>query len=443
MGNWRRLLMLAVLGGALGTSTSMVGAASNSWRLEYTTPTEGRRPVLIGHDVAVNARGEAIVIWAGCDSRRMAIPEAPPHHCPELRSVARSARGGWRPIRTLLRSFVERPHVLLDRAGNGLALWIGGRYDRQELFAAVKARGKLGWSVPVDLAEGCEPIKDFDVAANEAGAVVVAWTCASSETWARVRSAQNHRWGPPREISDANDAFAFQPTVAIDERGNAVAAWVGCRSTCFVRTARFSRKVGVWGGRNQLTAGPHFAELEVVMNGDGAALAVWLWESPNGPERLEAAVGPAGRPWARPTTLWRAPTRMLPQDFRKRVSAAASSGGGFAVAWAAGQSIQARMRFPGGRWGPIRMLAERHSANPRLVAGSRAGFVVAWSRLEGVASLETASVSARGLWARPRTAAIVPLLTTFEVSAEGARSVLAWIELLAPTHRGRLRIAAS
>jgi hypothetical protein len=430
--------MLSVLG-AMGMATSLGGAAPAAWRLEYSAPTEGRRPVVAMPQVAMNGRGEAIVAWVGCDSPRLAIPEAPRHHCPELRSIARSGSGRWKPVRPLLRSFVDRPHVSIDRAGNGLAVWIGGRYDRRELFAAVKARGRLGWSTPVDLAELCEPIHGFDVAANQEGAVVVVWTCASGETWARVRAGPDRRWGLARKISDA---FTTQPTVAIDPRGNAVAAWLDCLSSCSVWASRFSEKTGAWGEQRRLNGGPPVAALEVAVN-DSGALVTWIRATPFRPDRLEAAFGALGRPWSKPTTIWRAQTSTQPQDFLSRMSVAASQGGGFAVAWAAGQAIRARMRLPGGRWTTVRELSEKHSLSPRVLPSSRQGFVVAWSLFEpGRTSVVVAAGTAPSVWSPPRSVGLIRRHSTFELAAgRGGTHLLVWIELVPPELQPLLRVA--
>jgi hypothetical protein len=133
------------------------------------------------------------------------------------------------------------PQVAVDAEGNVLAAWIESDFSRGERGEpregyVIRSRRLLRdsgrWEDPLTVASGPgypgPLIFGISLAASAAGNAVLVWkTLDDRDTGTyTVRASQlsDSRWGTPEAIRTRND-YVSDPEVAMDDAGNAVAAW--------------------------------------------------------------------------------------------------------------------------------------------------------------------------------------------------------------------------
>jgi hypothetical protein len=143
------------------------------------------------------------------------------------------------------------------------------------------------------------------VAVDKQGSGMVVWRQFLSSS----RILESHRpagksWTKPVTISNTSRT-SYDPDVALDARGSAVAVWQVRISTddlprLEVHTA--SRPSGgAWGTSSRLD--PDGLEPKIAMDGQGNATAVWYNVSPEYPYGLSGADKPAGKSWTTPREI--------------------------------------------------------------------------------------------------------------------------------------------
>lgn len=287
------LILVAALG-----AWAPAASASSAWldRVDLSAP----RARAHGPDVAMNAAGDAIVVWA-----RAGIVQA----------IARPAGGPLAPRVDLTRAgeAATGTQVAIDDAGNAVVVWEGPRGVEATVRSASGS-----FSEPVNLAADQSRPR---VAMDRAGGTVVVWT-GSDSVQAAVRPAGGS-FSAPIKLSSGDPTDA-SPEVAIDEAGDAIVVWdsnLNGRSVvqAAVRPAGRSFSAPVW-----LSAMDEQARgSEVAMGPAGDAVAVWRRYTANG-SSVRAAVRPAGGSFSTPVDV--APSGSSPH-------AAVDRAGNAAVVW--------------------------------------------------------------------------------------------------------------
>jgi hypothetical protein len=219
--------------------------------------------------VAMNGEGAAVIAWVDDDT---------------IRATRRAPGGSWsEPV--LVHSaagsnpYLYRPKVVLDAAGNGLALW-----SRRNLrVQGARLEGGV-WSPAVTLDGG--PGTDsslWDVAMNAGGEAILVWRqCDDAGVCAmRVRRFDpDSGWQAPVDLAPAGTGGSA--AVAIDPAGDALAVW----STSWpnedgddVSTLHAARLTGgVWSAPEEIAIGAARDEIDgvqAVVDDAGRGLVVW------------------------------------------------------------------------------------------------------------------------------------------------------------------------
>jgi hypothetical protein len=201
----------------------------------------------------------------------------------------------------------------------------------------------------------------------------------------------------PETVSDPLNNAGGRVVVAGDETGNAVAVFLQAEEG-ELRVAVVRRPAG--GGWSQLhflsPPGTGTATPTVAMDDKGRAVAVWQWNDTRGIARIQGASMSADGSWSEPEIL-------SPPTVHAQVPDLAVSGDGAAtVVWrtsvASGtgpETVHARHRPAGGDWGGDVMLAG-DARNPHVAADAQGNAVAAWTRTGEV--VESASLPAGGSW---------------------------------------------
>jgi PKD domain len=186
--------------------------------------------------VAIDAAGNATATW---------VSEMPDLGAQVVESSYRPFGGTWGPAVVISgnASRIYGSSLVVDRAGNALALWqADGAVE-----SAVRSASKSAWQSPVEVSpDAHQP----ELAMDEAGNAVAVWVDSSSVR-AALRPAANGVWQPPEEIK--RSGFDFLPAVAMGPTGRAVAVWGG--------------RSGVVEGSDLVPAGPLLDHVAVPSSG--------------------------------------------------------------------------------------------------------------------------------------------------------------------------------
>ena len=318
------LLAAAPIASAAWSSPARVGSSSVS-----TLPAP---------DVAGNAAGRAVVVWAdagrvravvrsvaGTWSSAVTISSAsetsgPPTVAmrPDGTAVAAwSARratdtvietagllasGAWSSpavLSTAGTTAQATPQVAVDGAGSVQIAWAQSAAAGGTVRWSVQPGGS-GWAAPTDVATGQSAVTSIVLSVNARGDSVVGWATGTSGLPHSGNVAVRHVAGlfsaptrlvtsGGRPIQSALGTFA----VAIDPAGRATAAWDTAYAYADSQLAD-----GSWGPVVTLPSAPYASYVSLAVNSNATAVATWV--DANG---LESSVRPTGGVWATPTRL--------------------------------------------------------------------------------------------------------------------------------------------
>jgi hypothetical protein len=375
--------------------------------------------------VAVDATGDALVVWARSDGTDIRI-----------QARARSAAGVLGPIETLSRAGQDalEPQVGIDADGNALVVWTQSDGTTDRIWA--RARSAAGVLGPVlALSKAGETAASPQVAVNAAGDALFVWTRFDGTRFriqARARSAAGVL-GTAQTLSAASGEGAFTPQVAIDDDGRTLVVWRVGNLADFLIQARSRSAAGVLGPIEKVSQnGQVVSDPQVVITGSGDALLVWLRSEGNNAQvhaRARSAAGTLGpvqdisdaderaRParvaidadgdalivWERSVVMNRqvkararsaagalGPVqRISPKgDNAFDPSVAINAGGRAQIVWRligeTSERIQARSRSAGGALGPVQNLSQASigTTNPQVAIGGNGDALAVWERFD-------------------------------------------------------------
>ncbi len=240
--------------------------------------------------IATDGAGNALAVWTEGDAD------------------ARRVHAGFRPAGGDFASLgplsgeggdADRPQVVFDERDNSLVVWTryeGGRGQVQVAFRP--AGGAFSAAQTISAGEPGASYFEPHVAIDESAAVV--WTRESAAGELSVQTAfrpKDGSFGAPQTLSGSDRAF--EPRVAVDERGNALAAWTqeiagAPRVFCAARP-----RAGDWSAAQQLSpAGLDASEPSLAVDRENNAIAAWTADpdgaNPAAATFIQAALRAAG-----------------------------------------------------------------------------------------------------------------------------------------------------
>jgi hypothetical protein len=215
-------------------SSSVVQASSlNIATGGWSTPTNitSSSKLLTASQVAVNASGQAVVVWKEGISGGTLGPIAP--HNAIYAAVRTSATGEWqRPAQ--LGAEVEQqaqqtantdlagPQVALDAKGDALAVWQTSSSGHIAITDAIRVGGARTWrhEKPISTGAGLWP----HVAMNPGGTVTVIWQSAGNQVSAASRQLPRGSWSRGSTFS-TQEHSPGNFRVAVAHSGSAILSW--------------------------------------------------------------------------------------------------------------------------------------------------------------------------------------------------------------------------
>lgn len=394
---------VANVGGA-GAADS-AGTALSSWSAPELIPaipatTDEGRPLSPLNAPAFDANGDAFIVWTEpmVATAKALVPEF------RVRATERPANGHWQPVEMLSRLGLN-PEVTVDSRGDAIAVWEG----RSGVEASVKPVGG-GWLAPQTVGTpGGEEPQEPQVASDASGdAIVVAPLQAHGRQSTGIEAAVRPAGGTfslPHTISRHREE-ALDPRIAMNPRGDAIVAWdVQVPTGCLARAA-FRPAGGTWGtprtvpGGHESCRGSH----KVAIDQRGNAIVAWV--SMRGSTMLVrvAERGVKGR-WSAQPVIGRASAVAEPPGAAK---VGMDARGDVIVVWVdpalvlgGRRTMWSRIRRVGRRWGAKEHISDvTYESSPLLATNARGDATVVWEDKRGI---EVASHPSGGVWQKPHT----------------------------------------
>lgn len=200
--------------GAIGANRYTVGTG---WGTATSLVTSGRDV-----QIAMNANGDAFVVWDTYDSINANY---------SIWSKRYFAVAGWQPDVQIDFNIdigsAGSPHIAINANGDGFAVW--SRFEGVQyhiMTAKHPAATTWGTTVRIDTDTGSAGASQIAVNANgDAFAVWYQHDGTRNNIWSSRRLAADTGWGTAELIETDNANSAYDPQIAVDTNGNALAVW--------------------------------------------------------------------------------------------------------------------------------------------------------------------------------------------------------------------------
>ena len=298
----------------------------------FARPRALREAAVLDPQIAMNARGDAAVVWQRGDRRcaRQACTNT-------LRIAIRPAGGRFGPARNVGRAvdLARGPFAIVGPDRGIAVVWQEGSFGREGRVMASYARPGRGFSRPRLIGRTRDMFPDLRVADNGRGQAAVAWWVGGSSCVRVAVLRAGGRFAGPAAVRSPQRCGALSG-LSVGARGHVGVTWVG-RPAEVTATGPFRNHAAVArpGSRRFGYAG----FIEGVARADVAV-------APDGGLRLYRAVedDPGTPPFVLPT-----------------------------------YRLETVLRPPGGRFGRVQVLANRtHAPGFQLAFDSRGRAVAAW-----------------------------------------------------------------
>lgn len=383
------------------TAVCVLGAPASAqagWNAPITISARGNiGPVRL----AVNARGDAIAVWARVTrpmNRRL-------HQRYAVEAAFRPAQGSWEPpviVGNALQLCPREtcgwpvPSVGIGPRGGAVVVWGDNTMSGPGVIRAASRMAGGGWQRPIVLDRDYgEP----QVVLDQRGDATAVWDSYNAERDIRVASRPADRpWRKPATIGSGLGA-----KLALDANGDVLAVWtnlLGNPPRYRVQSA-FRPARGSWRRPVTISPGGGYDPPRVAADARGDAIAIWAQGVRPGeccPSTVQAAFTPAGGAWRHPVTL------QHNKGATADVQLALGTLGTATAVWVAVGNrveVQAVSRPAGGSWGAPVTLATSTAPIYSLGLGvdMRGNALATWWVVEG--DVQAAMGSPQGLWQPP------------------------------------------
>jgi PKD domain len=218
--------------------------------------------------IAMNAAGEAVAVWERSNGTNVIV-----------QGSIRPAGGSFSAPADLSQAGgdADEPQVAIDGAGDAVAVWQRSNGTNTIVQEAFRLAGS-GFSAPVDLSQAGGNAVEPAVAVNAAGEAAVAWVRSNGTNTILQSSVRppGGSFSTPADLSQPG-GNAGVPQVALDAAGDAIAVWARATDplgTNAIVQEAFRPAGGSFSAPGELSgAGADFPQ--IALDGAGNAAAVW------------------------------------------------------------------------------------------------------------------------------------------------------------------------
>jgi len=330
-------------------------------------------------DVAVDAQGNAIAVWRRLDGNNHTIIEL----------SERPFGGDWsEPVELSAHDvYSYEPHVAVNARGDATVIWHA--FGTGETLVQSAARPAGGsWSEPEDLSPSGKEGTEAKVGVDAVGTATAVWELlAGGKAWIQTsRRPLGGTWSEPEDLSSPEYA-AFVPDLAVAGEGDATAVWGQFEGEPEkIRAAQLSG--GEWSEAKTLS-GTWADEPQVAVDGAGDAVAIWA-RAGEETTLIESAERSVGGSWTQPRIVSGDGMGGYPVAGYVNVSsprvAVNSQGEGVAV-WVQAQAgksvVESASRSVLGAWSEPVRVSYAQAEQPALAISQSGSAVAAWRRDNG------------------------------------------------------------
>jgi len=176
-----------------------------------------------------------------------------------------------------------RPQIALDSSGNAIAVWRQWDGNRYNIWANRYDSGRDVW-VGAELIETDDAASAFDPKIafdfNSPGNAIAVWHQNDGNRyniWANRYDSDKDKWVGAELIETGDNGDAFNPQIAVDSSGNAIAVWRQYDDSKWnIYANRYDSDAGTWGTAELIETGdgPVF-DPQIAVDSSGNAIAVW------------------------------------------------------------------------------------------------------------------------------------------------------------------------
>jgi hypothetical protein len=201
-------------------------AANGTWSAPVAV-SEPDATGAIAPQVALEGTGDVLAVWSRAVGTTTVIES----------STFSAAQGTWSPPTKpfTVQGDALAPSVAVNKRGDGVIVWTSSDSSGLAVMASIRRPGKA-WGPPTALTKAAGGALTPHVAIDAHGDAVAVWTRTSrgvSRVQASSRTAAGVVWTAPRTLSGAG-ADALTPQVALDDSGDGVVAWARYDTKSFV-----------------------------------------------------------------------------------------------------------------------------------------------------------------------------------------------------------------
>ena len=263
-------------GNAIAVWQQAEGARSDIWANRFTAGSGWGSAVRIestdlgsaqAPEIALDNAGRAIAVWQQAEGARSDI------------WANRFSEGAWGTavrLETDDNGDATAPKIAIDEAGNAFAVWLQSDGSRIDVRASRFVGG--AWTAPTTIESGDGNARTPALAVDASGNALAVWTQYAgtrTDTWANRFSGGS--WGTPVRIDVSDVGSTYEPRVAVDPAGNAIAVWAQydlARDNIWA--SRFTPSGG-WAVATRIETDDtdNASAAQIALDANGNAWAVW------------------------------------------------------------------------------------------------------------------------------------------------------------------------
>jgi hypothetical protein len=246
--------------------------ATRAWKAPVLIETNNAGGVF-NTRIAVDASGNALAVWDQSDGIRLNI-------WVNRFTAASNTWGSPVLIETDNVSNAFAPQIAIDAEGNALAVWSQFDGATNNIWANRFTAASNTWGVAVLIeTDDAGHAGGQQIVIGGDGNALVVWSQddgATTNLWTNRFTAGSNTWGSA-ELIEINANQAFNPQIAVDANGNAVAVWVQSAGTGFsIWANRFTAASNAWGSAGLIdSTNARGEDPQIAMGPNGDAMVVW------------------------------------------------------------------------------------------------------------------------------------------------------------------------
>ena len=276
----RAVFVLALLqtvsacGGGGGGGGPAPAPVPKAWQGATLLETDDIGTVASPH-IYMDTSSNAIAVWQQSDGTRFKI-------WANRYNASTSAWGTATLIETDNAGTVGSPKVALDANGNAIAVWNQSDGTRRDIWANRYSASTSAWGTATLIeTDNAGDAFNPQIAVDASGNAIAVWNQSDGtyrNIWANRYNAGSATWGTAELIETDNAGSADSPRVASSTSGNALAVWYqsdGTRDNIWA--SRYNASTSAWGSAALVETDNtgNAYEPQIALDSSGNATAVW------------------------------------------------------------------------------------------------------------------------------------------------------------------------